>query len=70
MISTEHCTICLGEKIFPTHLACGHSYCRQCLQEYKNYANRNLLEKRCPICGYKFSNPRCVIQAHASQWTE
>lgn len=43
------CPLCLDAFKNPTLLACGHTFCKACLQEYdKQHTGRDYME--CPVC--------------------
>ena len=45
--STEDCAICMGPPTRPKKLACGHSFCTDCIDQA--FAK---CQPKCPICGH------------------
>ncbi|XP_030387838.1 RING finger protein 141 [Scaptodrosophila lebanonensis] len=47
-LDVELCAFCLDRKQDPVHLPCKHSFCRTCLDIYRE--ERNWVAKFCPLC--------------------
>uniref|UniRef100_A0A1I8PEJ3 RING-type domain-containing protein n=1 Tax=Stomoxys calcitrans TaxID=35570 RepID=A0A1I8PEJ3_STOCA len=45
----DPCVLCLEDKKSPVALECGHSFCKECLNELKTYRHQRWA-KKCPLC--------------------
>lgn len=51
-VSGDRCALCLEEKRAPKRVPCGHTFCQECLNDYKAY-RKYPWARRCPLCrGY------------------
>ncbi|KAM8945733.1 E3 ubiquitin-protein ligase RNF135 [Pelodytes ibericus] len=48
-----NCTICICRYNYPTTLPCGHTFCKDCIQEYWQQNKKC----SCPVCQKVFQNP-------------
>ncbi len=49
MLKQLECPICLETLELPIVLICGHTFCRKCIQQQKQYSNT------CPTCRSRIS---------------
>lgn len=51
------CPVCLEDvDVFET-LSCGHNFCTECIQRWKDTCERRILPVKCPLCNTLLSHP-------------